>query len=245
VSVLGTSKGRDTARAVDLCDLAETALDLANCIRALSTPDEGPRVSNSVSDELDALGADRAINRLMSSPIVMGCLVYTGMTEEGRLAPPDLRVSGAPDETADRIRRTLLRFADDVSRVSRVTEMPAACVAADRLERDANELLRLLRIATEMQVATLKTLGSRVFQLGEDEPFTVTPRENDVLEAFIGMPAMDERTLRQRSRQEEAAKILRNLRRRSLNGTDGYLMTAISCPGGKSQGGYRVAVEVL
>jgi len=88
----------------------------------------------------------------------------------------------------------------------------------------------------------LNYLGAELFQVGDDAPFIPTPREHDVLLAFIDQQAISESVLRSLSGQASAVAVLRQLARKKINGRPGYLAYFIHFPGTKSAEGYRVEV---
>jgi hypothetical protein len=135
-------------------------------------------------------------------------------------------------------------YAAPPSRPSRFGDLKPAMVELRRWALSTCEGSQFRRATTRGEPQpTLKALGKRAYQLGAGKPFVLTPRESDVLEAFVRQPAMDERTLVKESGREDAASILRALRKKRVNGAVNYLRHVIHCPGRKSAEGYRVAIE--
>lgn len=95
---------------------------------------------------------------------------------------------------------------------------------------------------------TILSLGNRQYRIGNYTPRVLTPREDTVLQAFLGsgekvppLAAMDEPTLRQRSGYGDAPRILRELSK----SYDGIFAPAIRMPGSKRAGGYGVSIALV
>jgi hypothetical protein len=87
---------------------------------------------------------------------------------------------------------------------------------------------------------TILSLGDRQYQVeGHSLIVCVTDTEENVLQALAKYPAMDEPALRKRTNMENAAKILRDLRKKY----GGLFADAIKVPGGKGRGGYSAVVK--
>jgi hypothetical protein len=82
--------------------------------------------------------------------------------------------------------------------------------------------------------------GDRRYQVSEGQPFVVTENEDNVLQAFLGAPALDQKMLIRRSGMNDAARSLRALCKKY----DGVMASAIRLPGRKGRGGYRVQVTL-
>src|SRR5215475_11931262 len=88
-------------------------------------------------------------------------------------------------------------------------------------------------------------LGDAIFFVEENiyrvpgDTFRVEHGGNAVLKAFLDAPFLSEKELVKRSKQRDAARILRRLR--LIRG--GIMQPFISCPGHKSNGGYHVAIR--
>ena len=78
-----------------------------------------------------------------------------------------------------------------------------------------------------------------VYLVGQDT-IRVTESEDNVLQAFLEQPAMTKDELIARSGVDKAVDILRALRTKKKYG--GVFAAAITIPGGRGQGGYRVQV---
>src|SRR5262249_13402648 len=61
------------------------------------------------------------------------------------------------------------------------------------------------------QYAVILSLGERCYQIGAHRPVVVSDAFDEILQAFLRQPAMDERQLSQCSDLEDAVKILRKL----------------------------------
>lgn len=87
---------------------------------------------------------------------------------------------------------------------------------------------------------TIHFHGGKAYSIGNSGPITVTDPEDAVLQAFLPLPSMDGRTLGEKSGYgDRAPKILRDLRKKR----NGLFASAIRLPGGKSGGGYHVAIR--
>jgi hypothetical protein len=82
------------------------------------------------------------------------------------------------------------------------------------------------------------SLGARQYRIGKCRPLAVTPTEDAVLQAFLDSPAMNDPTLKAKTKQDEPGKVLRRLRTKY----DGIFAPAIDTPGGNGKGGYHVRI---
>jgi hypothetical protein len=88
--------------------------------------------------------------------------------------------------------------------------------------------------------ATIRYLGEKAYSIGSSSPITVTDPEDAVLQAFLPLASMDGPTLGEKSGYgDRAPKILRELSKKR----SGLFAAAIRLPGGKSGGGYHVAIR--
>ena len=83
------------------------------------------RLSKVVADAEGVTGAVNALSWLLSAFLVQGLQVYTRPTPEGGVASPAVQISGVPERTADRLRRALLRFSDDITAI---TQLPGVSI---------------------------------------------------------------------------------------------------------------------
>jgi hypothetical protein len=83
-------------------------------------------------------------------------------------------------------------------------------------------------------------LGDRQYKpSNRTNPQTLTEREDNVLQAFLGHTSMDLATLKELSGEQDAARILKRLTRNY----GGAFAPSIRLPGGKGKGGYSVQVN--
>jgi hypothetical protein len=82
------------------------------------------------------------------------------------------------------------------------------------------------------------SLGARQYRIGKTRPLAVTPTEDAVLQAFLDTPAMNDPTLKAKTKQDDPGKVLRRLQTKY----DGIFAPAIDTPGGKVKGGYHVRI---
>jgi hypothetical protein len=92
--------------------------------------------------------------------------------------------------------------------------------------------------AQDEPAKTIVFQGKGVYVVGRNQ-FRVTEQEDCVLQAFLEQPAMTKDELTAISGTEKAVDILRALRTTKY---DGAFTGAISMPGGRGRGGYRVQV---
>jgi hypothetical protein len=125
------------------------------------------------------------------------------------------KVAGLDWETGDRLRQELLW---EVSRVAKVRGRRAA-----------------------LSSRVIESLGDRQYRLeGHAEIVAVSITEDNLLQAFIGRPAMMKKELQARSGlKEKAAAIFLRMQKRYAS-TIGRGMTA---PHGRGKGGYRAMVR--
>jgi hypothetical protein len=83
------------------------------------------------------------------------------------------------------------------------------------------------------------SMGERQYRINGSDPLVVTAPEDCVLKAFLGQPAMDEPTLKLKTKIEEAAKVLRALEK----GYGKVFAPAIRLAGKKGTGGYHVRIK--
>jgi hypothetical protein len=80
--------------------------------------------------------------------------------------------------------------------------------------------------------------GTRQYAIGKHDAIAVTRTEDVVLQAFLVTPAMTDPTLKAKTNEDDPGKILRRLRKKYK----GIFAAAITTPGKKSNGGYRVRI---
>jgi hypothetical protein len=85
----------------------------------------------------------------------------------------------------------------------------------------------------------ITSLGNRIYRVGDGLPVQVSEKENRLLQAFINAPALKSEALIQRSKDCNAVKTLKSLRKNYT----GYFADAIQCPGGKDGIGYQAVVR--
>jgi len=132
---------------------------------------------------------------------------------------------------------------------SRIPDLTAFAAALDKVKRwceraqsgFASESGQTSPLRQQAESVTIRALGNKLYQVSGHEPRQVSDRENNVLQAFVRQPVMDQSTLVRVSGEDNAAKMLRNLRRKH----DGMWAEAIHLPGRKGRGGYRVHVETV
>jgi hypothetical protein len=112
---------------------------------------------------------------------------------------------------------------------------------ADRLEQieDVDRLGTLV----EGSSPGLKYREDGRFQVGDDEPFNLAPRQTAAVEAFLERPRMNKRDLVSETGYKHSPSVVRRLRYKEINGVKEYLRRFIECPGKKSVGTYHINVE--
>jgi hypothetical protein len=93
--------------------------------------------------------------------------------------------------------------------------------------------------ALQGPASTIVFQGNGVYAVGKDQ-FRVTEQEDCVLQAFLEQSAMTKDELTSMSGIDKAVDILRELQKQTKYG--GVFAAAITMPGGRGQGGYRVRV---
>jgi hypothetical protein len=88
---------------------------------------------------------------------------------------------------------------------------------------------------------TIVYLGQRTYQRGAETAVAVTGGEHAVLQAFLDCPAMSEADLVRKANDATAGRLLGALCTPGKYG--GIFAPAITLPGRKGQGGYRVRIR--
>jgi len=86
---------------------------------------------------------------------------------------------------------------------------------------------------------TILAHGHLVYSIADYEKIAVSDREDYILQSFLAVPAMDDRTLTNKSGVPRSRDVLKRLRTKY----DGRFAVAITMPGTKSAGGYRVRIR--
>jgi hypothetical protein len=84
-------------------------------------------------------------------------------------------------------------------------------------------------------------VSGKAYRVGNSEPYSVSDREDAILQAFARHPAMTDQQLQERSGYPDAAKLLRAL----ITKYGGVFAPAIRIPGKKAAGGYYAEVRLL
>jgi hypothetical protein len=105
----------------------------------------------------------------------------------------------------------------------------------------AIELLHAQMPAAVKERDTIMSHGNEIYSINDSEPLKVLPTEDAVLTAFLTQSAMDKDELDRRSGYTDARKILKNLKVRY----NGRFAPAISFPGSRGRGGYRVKIRKI
>ena len=88
---------------------------------------------------------------------------------------------------------------------------------------------------------TIVYLGQRTYRIGDATAVEVTDGEHAVLQAFLDCPALSEADLARKTNDEAAGRLLRALCTPQKYG--GVFARAITPPGRRGQGGYRVRIR--
>lgn len=86
---------------------------------------------------------------------------------------------------------------------------------------------------------TIISHGMKLYSIGNTDRRLLTAREDAVLQSFLVSPALSHERLLGRSRCDDAPRVLRQLKSKY----DGLFSPAITLPGKKSAGGYRVRIR--
>lgn len=81
-------------------------------------------------------------------------------------------------------------------------------------------------------------MGKAMYRAGDCDPVRVDFKEDNVLQAFLGTPAMNKPDLVKASGEDDPGRVLRSLKTKYK----GVFSDAIHLPGGKGKGGYRVRI---
>lgn len=126
---------------------------------------------------------------------------------------------------------------------SEAAVLPALAALSEWATASDSKGPRLAQVASTAAAVDLETpivewMGGETFRVDDGKPVAVSTNERNVLQSFVGMPAMSGPTLASRSGVEYADRVLRTLRGKY----GGMFRDAIALPGGKNKGGYRVTV---